>query len=226
MSTISILYDCVCEMLELYTPNYEVIHTKERITIDLIKDGQCFLEQFDINHEFLLDTVSLVYRYLRNIAKIPHNLYKFFVAAYYIIIRHPYNFPVHETKKEFCQKFGLKISSLEYCVEKLINSLNYLKLLDDSNFPYFIDSKRDIRLNLIKSITNKKVDKAMMNFLFYSQPINSQILTEELVNEIIYEQKVFPDELFRQLYEIISEFVETQFIDYNEYVKMQKKYFI
>ena len=88
-------------MLELYTPQYEEINTKERITIDLIKDGQEFLQQFDINHELLLDTITVVYKYLRNNGKIPHNLFKFFVAAYYIISRHPFAFPVHETKKVF-----------------------------------------------------------------------------------------------------------------------------
>jgi len=215
-------------MLELYTPNYEVKSTKEQITIDLIKDGQEFLEQFNINHEFLLDTVSVVYKYLRINEKIPHNLYKFFVAAYYIITRHPHptNFPVHESKNDFCQKFGLQVSSLEYCVEKMIDSLNYIKILDDMNYPYFIDRERDIRLNLTKSIIKKKVDKAMMNFLLYNQPINSQLLTEDLVNEIIFEQKAFPEELLRQLYEIILEFVEKQLIDYNEYAKMQQTYFI
>ena len=213
-------------MLELYTPNYEVISTKQRITIDLIKDGQEFLENFDINHDFLLDTVSLVYRYLRIHEKIPHNLYKFFIAAYYIITRHPYNFPVHETKKQFCQKFNLAVSSLEYCVEKIANSLNYIKILDDMNFPYFIDPDRDIRLNLIKSIIRSKVDKTMMSFLLYHHAVNSQILTEELVHEVIVEQKAFPEALFRQLHEIIFKFVEDELIDYNEYVKLQKKYFI
>ncbi|MCK4287479.1 MAG: hypothetical protein KAX18_14810, partial [Candidatus Lokiarchaeota archaeon] len=123
-------------MLELYTPEYEVINTKERVTIDLLKDGQDFLKQFEINSDYLLDTVSLVYKYLRNNRKIPHNLFKFFIAAYYIISRHPFSFPAHETKKDFCQKFGLPVSSLEYCVEKITNSLNYLKILDDMNFPY------------------------------------------------------------------------------------------
>ena len=70
-------------MLELYTAQYEAINTKERITIDLIKDGQDFLQQFDINDEYLLDTISLVYKYLRTNGKIPHNLYKFFIAAYF-----------------------------------------------------------------------------------------------------------------------------------------------
>ena len=61
-------------MLELYTPDYEILNTKDRITIDLIKDGEEFLKQFDIDQDFLLDTVSLVYRYLRTKEKIPHNL--------------------------------------------------------------------------------------------------------------------------------------------------------
>jgi len=213
-------------MLELYTPQYEEINTKERITIDLIKDGQEFLQQFEINTGLLVDTISVVYKYLRNNGKIPHNLYKFFVGAYYIISRHPFAFPVHETKKEFCEKFNIPVSSLDYCVEKITNSLNYIKILDDMNFPYFIDPKRDISLKFIKSLIKSKVDKAMMTFLVYNQPINSQIITEELVNEAIYEQNAFPKDLFRQLFEITLEYVENEFQDYKEYVRMQKKFFI
>ena len=213
-------------MLELYTPEYEILNTKERITIDLLKDGQDFLEKFDINTDLLLDTASLVYKYLRNNVKIPHNLFKFFIAAYYIISRHPFTFPTHETKKEYCEKFCLQVSSLEYCVEKITDSLNYIKILDDMNFPYFVDPKRDIALNVIKKLIKSKVDKAMMNFLLCHQSINSQILSEELVHEVVFEQKAFPEELFRQLYEIVFEYVEREFLDYNQYIKMQNKYFI
>ena len=213
-------------MLELYTPQYEEINTKERITIDLIRDGQEFLQQFDINEDYLLDTISVVYKYLRNNGKIPHNLFKFFIAAYYIISRHPFAFPAHETKKEFCRKFGLPVSSLDYCVEKITTSLKYLKILDDMNFPYFIDPKRDISLKFIKNLIKSKVDKAMMSFLVWNRPINSQFLTEELVSEVIFEQKAFPEELFRQLFELAFEYVENEFLDYNEYVRLQKKVFI
>ncbi len=212
-------------MLELYTPNYEVLDTKDRITIDLLKDGQEFLEQFDINPNFLLDTVSVVYKYLRNNGKIPQNLFKFFIGAYYIISRHPFAFPAHKSKKVFCQKFSLPISSLDYCVEKITGSLNYIKILDDRNFPYFIDPKRDISLNVIKNIVKSTMDKEMMQFLLYNHPINSQIITEHLINEIIFEQKAFPEEFFRQLYELTLNFVEKELENYNEYVKLQNKYF-
>ncbi|KKN52280.1 hypothetical protein LCGC14_0614430 [marine sediment metagenome] len=212
-------------MLELYTPNYEVINTKERITIDLIKDGQEFLKQFEIKKDLLLDTISLVYKYLRSNSKIPQNVFKFFIGAYYIISRHPFAFPAHESKKEFCKKFGLPISSLEYCVEKITESLNYIVILDDKNFPYYIDPKRDISLNVIKKMVKSRVDKEMMKFLVYNKPINSQILTEELVREIISEHKAFPEELFRQLYELTLNFVENEFVEYNNYISLQNKYF-
>ncbi|MFX1435089.1 MAG: hypothetical protein ACFFB1_15055 [Promethearchaeota archaeon] len=213
-------------MLELYSPDLELLNTKDRITVELIKDGQDFLKQFEINHDFLLDTVSLIYRYLRIKKKIPHNLYKFYIAAYYIMSRHPFAFPAHETKKDFCKKFGIQVTSLEYCVNKIIRTLNYTRILDDMNFPYFIDPKRDISLGIIKKMVQERVEKTMIKFLLYHQPVNSQIITEELVCEVIFEQKAFPEELFRQLFEIIFEFVEKEFTDYYEYVRLQQKYFI
>ncbi len=208
-------------MLELYPINYEILNTKDRITVDLEN-----LKQFDINQDFILDTVSLVYRYLRVKEKIPHNLYKFFIAAYYVVTRHPFAFPAHDKKKDFCDKFSLQISSLEYCVDNITSTLGYIKIFDDMNFPYFIDPKRDLSLNIIKNIVKSKIDASMMKFLLYNRPINSQILTEELVCDIIFEHKAFPEELFRQLYEIIATLVDEEFTDYNEYAVLQQKYFI
>jgi len=163
-----------------------------------------FLTQFDIDKDFVLDTVSLVYRYLRVNSKIPHNLYKFFIAAYYIVTRHPFAFPAHESKKSFCKKFNLEVSSLEYCVNKMTSRFGYIKILDDMNFPYFIDPERDLSLEIIKNIVKSKIEATMMKFLLYNKQVNSQILTEELVSDIVFEHKAFPEELFRQLYDIVS----------------------
>jgi len=213
-------------MLELYPPEIEVLNTKDRITVDLIKDGEDFLTRFDIDKDFVLDTVSLVYRYLKANSKIPHNLYKFFIAAYYIVTRHPFAFPAHKSKKVFCKMFNLEISSLEYCVNKIISRFGYIKILDDMNFPYFIDPERDLSLEIIKNIVKSKIEAAMMKFLLYNKAVNSQILTEELVSDIVFEHKAFPEELFRQLYDIVSDLVGEEFSDHNEYVMLQQKYFI
>ena len=66
----------------------------------------------------------------------------------------------------------------------------------------------------------------MMKFLLYHKPLSSQILTEELVSDIVFEHHAFPEELFRQLYDIVSNLVEAEFIEHNQYVKLQQKYFI
>lgn len=213
-------------MMELINVNQEVLNTKDKVKIDLIKDGQEFLEDFQINHEFLLRSVSIIYRYLSINQKIPQNLFKFFIGAYYIVERHPRAFPVHDSKKKFCRMFGIQQSSLEYCVDKIIGALDMIKILDDKNFPYFIDRKSDVAFKLTKSIVKCEVDKASMNFMLYHQPLNSQILTEKIITEIMFEMKIFPEELFRQFYDIILEMVDNLLIDHNQYVKMQEKYFI
>ena len=65
-----------------------------------------------------------------------------------------------------------------------------------------------------------------MDFLLYNQSLNAQILTEELINHLIFEMDLFPEELFRQFYEIVFDMVENNLQEHNEYVKLQQKYFI
>ena len=153
-------------MLELINVNQEKLNTKNQIIIDLLKNGQEFLEEFDIDYEIIMDIASIIYRFLKFNRKIPHNLYKFFVAAYYIVSRHPQSFPAHESKKKFCKRFGIQPSALEYSVEKITGELNILKILDEKNYPYFLDLKSDIGFKLAKSIVKEEVKMAMMNFLF------------------------------------------------------------
>ncbi|MFX1339584.1 MAG: hypothetical protein ACFFDK_13310 [Promethearchaeota archaeon] len=213
-------------MLELINIKQDNLNTKDQIIIDFLKEGYEFLEGFDINYEIILDCISIIYRFLKNNSKVPHNLYKFFIAAYYIVFRHPQAFPAHESKKRFCKKFGIQQSSLDYSVEKLTYELNFVKILDDKNYPYYMDLKTDIGFKLAKSIVKQEVDKAMMNFLLNDQPINLQILCEELITKLVFEMNVFPEELFRQFYEIIFELIEIYLKDYYEYIELQQNFFI
>jgi hypothetical protein len=215
-------------MLELKTYNqeYNRLNTRDKVNIDLLLDGKNFLLEFDINEELVQDTISVIYRYLRRKAQVPHNLYKFFIAAYYIMERHPQAFPMHQPKSEFCEKFGIKATSLDYSVEKLVEVVGFKKILDDKNFPYFLDLQYDLNFKLIKNIIDQKIDTEMMDFLVNSQPKNPQFITEELVTQIVFEMELFPEELFRQFYYIVYELVEEKFQNYNEYVLLQKQVFL
>lgn len=213
-------------MLELVPYYDKILDSKDRVDIELLNQGKEFIEQFDINHELIVETISIIYHYLQKVHKVPQNIFKFFIAGYYITSRHPVTFPHPDSKKEFCEKFGIKKSSLEYSVDKLISALNYVKILDDINRPYFFNPEKDIAYKLLQSIVKSEVDDAMMNFMLYHQPVNSQILSETLTNKTIFEMGLFPEELFRQFYELIFESVEAHLQEYFHYVQLQKKYFI
>jgi hypothetical protein len=214
-------------MIELSQPKGQFLSTRDQITIDLIKQGEDFIKEFDINHGLLIDTVTIIYKYLKQIDNFPQNLFKFYIAALYISERHPKAFPKHEKKQTFCRKFGIKKSSLEYSVKKIVGTLDYITILDDMNYPYYIDPENDIGYKLMKNVVKKGTDKAIMNFFLNHQPINSQILTEDLTNRVINQMGLFPEELFRQFFTLIFEMVEEQLQElYYNYVDLQKKYFI
>jgi hypothetical protein len=213
-------------MLEIININEKKLSTKDLITIDIIRDGQEFLRNFDLDNELILDCVSIIYRFLNITRKIPHNIYKFYIAAYFIASRHPRAFHIQEPKKRFCRRFGIEIRSLDYSVEKISNILGFIKILDDKNNPYFFEPKKDIAFELIKKIVKSETEKVMMMFLLYHQAINSQILSEDLTNKIIFEMKMFPEELFRQFFEIINQLVEKNLQSYYEYVELQQNVFI
>ncbi len=207
-------------MFELIPNNVRILGSKDRLIIDLIDRGKEFIEQFDINQELIVETISIIYKYLEKIHKIPQNLFKFFIAACYISSRHPKTFPNQESKDTFCQRFHIKKSALKYSVNKIISELNYIKIVDDMSRPYFLNPERDIAYKLLKSIIKKQVNLAMMNFLIYHQPINSQILSEDLVSKTILEMKLFPEELFRQFYDLTFEIIEDQLQDYYSYMEL------
>ncbi|MBD3255800.1 MAG: hypothetical protein GF383_11955 [Candidatus Lokiarchaeota archaeon] len=213
-------------MLELMHVDQEVLQTKDRVTIDLIDGGRKFLEQFEVNHECLIDTISIVYQFLQVSGKIPHNFYKFVIAAYYINLRHPKAFPAHEPKKKFCRKFGIKESALDYSVNKITSALSCIRILDDKNYPYYICPRIDLGFKSIKNIVQDQVEKAMMNFMFFCQPIDAQILSEELTSTLVFQLRMFPEELFRQFYDIISKLVEEELSDFREYKRMRDKYLL
>ena len=216
-------------MLELIHEKEEILNTKELITIDLMKDGQDFLENFEENHTILRQTTSLIYHFLKKCDKLPHNTFKFFIAAYYIVLRHPKAFPLHDSKEEFCENFGIKPSSLEYTVSRIEEVMKLKKILDDKNYPYYLNPNKDLYFHLIKKIAETKVESAIMDFYLYHNPINSQILAEELVSEIIFEKKWYPEELFRQFFDVFLELVEEilkKSGEYNEYVELQKRYLL
>lgn len=202
----------------------ELLNTKERVIVEIINKGQSYLEDLGVPKKLTVYASSIIFRFLQK-GKVPQNILNYFVAALYIAQRHPLSFPMHKNKSKFCNLYMIEESSLNYCVGEIIRKLNFRKFLDNKNYPYFLD-QLDLGLKIIRNLTKKECQEAMMQFFSYNTPINAQILSEKLTTTTIFEMRVFHEELFRQIYEVIYDLVLDELKEYNGYIKMQQEVFI
>jgi len=202
----------------------ELINTKERVIVEIINKGQLHLEDLGVPKKISVYASSIMFRYLQG-GKIPQNILNYFAGALYIAQRHPLSFPMHKKKSRFCSLYMIEKGSLDYCVNEIIRTLGFRKILDDKNYPYFLDPL-DLGLKIIKNMVEKECQEELMQFFNSSIPVDAQFLSEKLTTMVIFEMRVFHDELFRQIYEIIYELVSSELKEYNNYVKLQKEVFI
>jgi len=202
----------------------ELINTKERVIVEIINKGQSHLEDLGIPKKISVYVSSIMFRFLQE-SKIPQNILNYFAAALYIAQRHPLSFPLHKKKSKFCNLYLIEESSLDYCVNELIRKLKFRKILDDKNYPYFIDPL-DLGLKVVKNLVKKECQETLMQFFSNSIPINTQILSEKLTTMSVFEMRVFHEELFRQIYEVIYDLVLDELKEYNDYINMQQEVFI
>jgi len=202
----------------------ELINTKERVIVEIINKGQSHLEDLGIPKKISVYVSSIMFRFLQE-SKIPQNFLNYFAAALYIAQRHPLSFPLHKKKSKFCNLYLIEESSLDYCVNELIRKLKFRKILDDKNYPYFIDPL-DLGLKVVKNLVKKECQETLMQFFSNSIPINTQILSEKLTTMSVFEMRVFHEELFRQIYEVIYDLVLDELKEYNDYINMQQEVFI
>ncbi len=87
------------------------------------------LEKYFINDKSLHEANSLIWNFYRvNNSSFPGDKSNFYIAGYYIISRHPDNFPVHETKEDFCNIFKRDHEVLRKFIGEITSSLNYIRI--------------------------------------------------------------------------------------------------
>lgn len=202
----------------------ELANTKERVIVEIINKGQLHLEDLGVPKKISVYTSSIMFRYLEE-GRIPQSILNYFVAALYVAQRHPLSFPMHRKKSKFCDLYMIEEGSLDYCVNEIVRVLGFRKILDDKNYPYFLDPL-DLGLKIIKNMVEKECQEELVHFFRSSILVDAQFLSEKLTTMVIFEMRVFHDELFRQIYEIIYGLVSDELKEYNNYVKMQKEVFI
>ena len=197
----------------------EDLHVKS--ICDLLEESMNYINRFDIDSKNELETQCLMIKLLRSDIEIPYHVNHIVTAAFFVVSRHILFFPLQETKSEFCQKFRIKQEILDKCISYIIKTLDYITNKDGMNNIYFLNFKHDLGLNIIKSYIKEEVNEAAFNFLITGKKINPHKLTQYIVDESIFTRRIFPEELFMQLFNIFYDLVLKELEDYKEIVTLR-----
>lgn len=122
-----------------------------RESLEVIQRGIAYLKRHDAPPQFLKYAATLLARYLQR-ARRTVDPYVGAVAALFVASRHPLSYPNPESRENFCRRYHVKPSSMEWYLQLLVETLGLHVLRDDQHFPYFLDPE-GVAYSILRSLT-------------------------------------------------------------------------
>jgi tetratricopeptide (TPR) repeat protein/Mn-dependent DtxR family transcriptional regulator len=202
------------KVLKTYDLDRQSILDEESKRVEVITDkvGQ-FFEKFEITddeirYRFLNMVLRLDYTKVENTLSEEEDFDKILL---FLSINHPDNYPNHVTPREFASEYDIKLTTLNFFVEKIVEdelyAIRFFKLNVDNKFTYYIQAEE--RLEKILSVI---IEDYIRKFTYLSKfnknsqtPDINQLLddvVEELCKDLIH------DDLKPSLRKFLVEYIE------------------
>lgn len=178
-----------------------------------IRDAHLYYQNYGIPEEYIYKALNLLSRFLYAIhPEWPKEKYGFFSAALYIVLHSPTYDGLHryETKQDFAQRFNnLKLTSLEWYINKIENSLDLYKIHDDKSRSFWLDDQAK------ESYIINGIIKEKLNNLTKLKEYPYYMLVEEVLELIMKKLELIPRQFRREFWQYISEKLEmsSNFLD-------------
>ena len=190
--------------------NFLAVHGAEQLR--LIKEAYKFYVKNDVRDVLAFGAVTLLNRYLR-VAKLPKEDVAMFVAALYLVSRHPFSFANHTSKQEFAEQFGIKATSLEWYSENLADKLGFIRIYDYRHFPYYIDPEGVIN-SVILSVVRLTVEELAVRTLLGVETFEENEAIEGIVDRLVDRLKIVPSVFKPEIRRIVSEYMAKEIKKY------------
>ncbi|MEX2706319.1 MAG: hypothetical protein ACTSSA_02920 [Candidatus Freyarchaeota archaeon] len=178
----------------------------------LIREAYKFYVKNDVRDALAFGAVALIDRYLR-VAKLPKEEDAMFVAALYLISRHPFSFANHTSKQEFAEQFGIKASSLEWYSENLAEKLGFIRIYDYRHFPYYIDPEGVIN-SVILSVVRLTVEELMIRTVLGVEVFDEDEAIDGIVDRLVDRLKIVPSVFKPEIRRLVSEYMSKEIKKY------------
>ncbi|MGQ9721124.1 MAG: hypothetical protein ACUVXA_07360 [Candidatus Jordarchaeum sp.] len=178
----------------------------------LIKEAYKYYVKNDVRDALAFGALSLINKYLQ-VAKLPKEEDAMFIAALYLISRHPFSFANHTSKQEFAEQFGIKATSLDWYSENITEKLGLIRIYDYRHFPYYIEPEGIIN-SVILSVVRLTVEELMVRTLLGVETFNEDEAIDGIVDRLVERLKIVPNVFKQEIRRIVSEYMSQEIKKY------------
>ena len=167
-----------------------MLHTSEHQNT-MIKNAYSYFITNDVEDSLSFYALNIIKRYIQSHGTVKDPV-SVFAASLYISGRHPYTFPNRETRTDFAKTYQIKTSSLEWYIESIINTLDFIKIYDYRQYPYYIDPEGIIQTVLTSVLAERKTESQIKHVLGINRYHEDGIATD-VTNRIVERLKLVPE---------------------------------
>ncbi len=187
----------------------------EKFVKEHVRAAHAYYEKYKLDPNFSVIAIDYVIRYIKVIMPaIPRDTEVLYAAAYFIALKHPFSYPNYHTKESHARKFGIKVSSLSWYVQRILEDINFIRLHDDQARPYYIDSNSLISA-VLHSITSASLHEHLIKTIVNETLPDVFEVQEKVISTLIENLRIIPEVFRRELQFYVHDLIKDQITAFN-----------
>ena len=192
----------------------------EDITAKTIKFFEVYqIRDEDIQFRFLTNSLRFDYDRVKSMLT---NRLDFDKILLFLSIKHPDQYPDNISTEEFCARYGISLSKLEYYIDEIVDNnlydIKFFKLKSHPNAKYYFQENETLEI-MLRAITEKYIKKFTYFNRLFLRPIDGRMIQEHILDDTC--GKIIKEDLKEALRLFLPEYI--QYLAYKVEKKVELK---
>ncbi|MHA1300631.1 MAG: hypothetical protein ACTSO9_14535 [Candidatus Helarchaeota archaeon] len=177
---------------------------------NIIDEANQLYSEYDLDKDIIPVALDIIIRYIKHsIPSEPREKNILYAASYFVALRHPFSQPSHITRDSWANKFGIKTTSLDWYINRVLTELDFIRVHDERMLPYFVD-KTSLIYTVTLSITHSQLSESLINSIIENRIPDVNIIVDKIVSMLIDRLRILPNVFRRSLTNIVLEIVRKE----------------
>ncbi|MHA1380253.1 MAG: hypothetical protein ACTSRG_17905 [Candidatus Helarchaeota archaeon] len=176
----------------------------------IISDANLLFSKYDLDKDIIPVALDIIIRYIHSsIPAEPREKDILYAAAFFIAIRHPFSHPSSVTRDSLAEKFGIKTTSLDWYINKILTELEFLRVHDEKSIPYFID-RNSLIFTVTISIIHSQLSESLLKAIISNKVPDINSVVDKIINILIDRLRILPSIFKRSLRSIVLDMIRQE----------------